>query len=50
MGPHQRGYEPASIEEAQDLQNLTLGLIEYFYIEPATLVRMRWMAKRPKTP
>ncbi|WP_216892137.1 DUF4145 domain-containing protein [Nocardia alni] len=45
-GAHQEAYEAVSAEEAQDLQNLVLGLIRYLYIEPANLARLQKPKKR----
>lgn len=48
-GAHQEAYEPVELEDAQDLQNLTLSMIRYLYIEPANFTRMRQTTKRGKT-
>ncbi|WP_051183438.1 DUF4145 domain-containing protein [Nocardia vinacea] len=49
-GAHQEAYEAVSVVEAQELQNLVLGLIRYLYIEPANLARLQKPKQRPKTP
>ncbi|WP_051133640.1 DUF4145 domain-containing protein [Nocardia paucivorans] len=49
-GAHQESWEEIPIEDAQDLQKITLALIENLYIRPAELARMKKPTKRPKTP
>jgi hypothetical protein len=48
-GAHQESYEAVELEDAQDLQNLTLSMIRYLYIEPASFARRRRAARRSKT-
>ncbi|WP_051161541.1 DUF4145 domain-containing protein [Nocardia brevicatena] len=48
-GAHQEAYEPVELGDAQDLQNLTLSMIRYLYIEPANFARRRQATKRGKT-
>ncbi|WP_084476206.1 hypothetical protein [Nocardia ignorata] len=47
-GAHQERWERVPIEDAQDLQKITLALIENLYIRPAEFARMRKPSKRPK--
>lgn len=47
-GARQESWEQVPIEDAQDLQKITLALIENLYIRPAELARMRKPSKRPK--
>ncbi|MGY2033549.1 DUF4145 domain-containing protein [Nocardia gipuzkoensis] len=49
-GAHQESWEEIPIEDAQDLQKITLALIENLYIRPAELARMQRPTKRPKNP
>ncbi|MFI9538141.1 DUF4145 domain-containing protein [Nocardia fusca] len=44
-GAHQEDYEPVGLEDAQQLQNLTLAMIKYLYLEPVNLMRMRQATK-----
>lgn len=48
-GAHQESYEAVGLEDAQDLQNLTLSMIRNLYIEPANFTRMRQATRRSKT-
>lgn len=47
-GAHQESWEQVPIEDAQDLQKITLALIENLYIRPAEIARMRKPSKRAK--
>lgn len=45
-GAHQESWEEIPLEDAQDLQKITLALIENLYIRPAELTRMQRPTKR----
>lgn len=48
-GAHQEAYEPVTLEDAKELQNLTLAMIKYLYIEPANLDRLQQVTRRNKS-
>lgn len=47
-GAHPEAFEEVALDQAQDLEGLTLALIESLYLHPAKLQRMKSASRRPK--